>query len=385
MTRSILFFTIIALLTPTALMAQKKKAAKRNPPKVVVAPKPEPVEDPKFVTMLESTEQLVVIDSIVTDSARFLNAICVNSEEGQLGYAKKDDAMSIVYTNELGNRRIIADRNVKGQMRLYQSDKVGGKWSVPEELKGLNNKKQFTDIAFPYMMPDGVTLYFAARGSSGLGGYDIYRSRFDAEKGSFLLPENMGLPYNSDADDYMLAIDEQNQLGYFATSRRQPKGKVCVYIFIPSKERKILNTQAYSPDKLRSLAKLEKISSTWGNGNARKQAMKRRQKVLQNAGTMKISGQAEFSFVINDQKTYTRFSDFRLAENKVRMRTLLDKQDQLATLLASLQKSRDYYAKGTPDERTMLTKEILSAERQQEELENTIRQLEKQIRNTENQ
>ena len=401
MTRSIIIMVLLALLTPTTLMAQKRKAVRKSTPKVAVrkstpkvavkknTPKakisvqPEAVEDPKFVTMLESTARLVVIDSIVTDSASFLHAINVNSEEGQLSYGK--DAQSIVYTDQLGNRRILADRNAKGQLRLYQSDKLGETWSAPEELKGLNDNKEFTDIGFPYLLPDGVTLYFAARGANGLGGYDIYRSRFDTEKGRFLHPENMGLPYNSDADDYMLTIDEQNQLGYFATSRRQPKGKVCVYIFIPSKERNILNNQSYSPEKLRSLARLEKISNTWGNGNARKQAMERLHKVQNSAGARNNEKQADFSIVINDQKTYTRFSDFRHAESKEHMKALLQKQEQLNTLQASLQKSRDYYAKGTPDERTLLRSEILNAEQQQEELREAIHQLEKLIRNAENQ
>ncbi|MFR3186749.1 MAG: hypothetical protein ACLTOV_01045 [Phocaeicola sp.] len=43
----------------------------------------------------------------------------------------------------------------------------------------------------------------------------------------------MGMPFNSPYNDYMYALDDFNNLGWFATDRFQPEGKVCIYVFAP--------------------------------------------------------------------------------------------------------------------------------------------------------
>ena len=56
------------------------------------------------------------------------------------------------------------------------------------------------------MTSDGETLYFAAMSEEGLGGYDIYVTRFDSDEGTFLEAENVGLPYNSFSDDSLFCM-----------------------------------------------------------------------------------------------------------------------------------------------------------------------------------
>ena len=64
-----------------------------------------------------------------------------------------------------------------------------------------------------------------------LEGFDIYTTRLDVDNGGFYIPDNYGLPYNSTANDYFLAIDERNNLGWLVSDRYQPEDKVCIYIF----------------------------------------------------------------------------------------------------------------------------------------------------------
>ena len=52
------------------------------------------------------------------------------------------------------------------------------------------------------MLSDGLTLYFAAQGPESIGGYDIFMTTYDAAEGRFLKPENIGMPFNSTANDY---------------------------------------------------------------------------------------------------------------------------------------------------------------------------------------
>ena len=56
----------LALLLPFSLNAQKKKKRPVKKPVVVVVE--EPQEDPRITNMREMTQQIVIIDSIVTDN-----------------------------------------------------------------------------------------------------------------------------------------------------------------------------------------------------------------------------------------------------------------------------------------------------------------------------
>ena len=370
---------LLLLCLPLTMTAQRRKTVRK--PKVVA-----PVENPVFTKMLQATAQVLIADSLVTDSASLLKAVPVNPEEGRLAtfsevFGKK--GTGIVYTNELGNKRIFSQMVETGRKRLFQTDLIGDTWTEPAELVGIDEDGELTDFDYPYLMPDGVTLYFAARGGEGLGGFDIYRTRFDAENSRFLKPENLGLPFNSEADDYMYVIDEQHQLAYFASARRQPKDTLCVYTFVPFETRTVLTPEAYTPEQLRSMARINRIADTWGNGTERKKALRRRQ--LAQPKPLQQKAEDEFVFIVNDQRTYTRMADFRLRDNRDRMSELLSMQKQLEVLETALTKARNYYATASARERKELTGEILNSERQKEQLQRDIQMIEKLIRNTENQ
>lgn len=390
--KRILIYALLALLAmPTGASAQRRKVVASK--KKVEAP----VENPVFTRMLPATAKIVVADSLIVDTNAVLKAIPVNPEDGRLTtyvqffneqigknsrlFTKSDGT---AFINEMGDKCIFSSYTgaQRGQ-RLFQTTLNAGTWSEPVELLGLDDDNELSDFDYPFLMSDGVTLYFAAQGGEGLGGYDIYRTRLDTEKGRYLKPENLGLPFNSEADDYLYVVDEQHQLAYFASARIKRTDSMCVYTFIPSETREILNTETMSPEKLRSMARLERIADTWGKGTERKKAMQRKQLLARQTGPHEAIG--EFSFVINDLLTYTRLSQFRSAENRDRMRELISMQKQQEVLGISLEKARDYYATATVSERQQLRPEILNSERQYEQLSKDIKALEKEIRNTENQ
>lgn len=381
MTLRNIFVLLLALVIPTLLPAQHRKVKAKK--KKVEAP----VENPRFKAMLSSTADIMIVDSLVVDSTTILDAVFPNPEEGRLYrysqfFNQRGDG--IVYVNELGNKCIYSryDEDMK-QRYLFQSDRLADGWTAGEPLVGIDDDGQLHDFDYPYLMPDGVTLYFAAKGGEGLGGYDIYRTRFDNDEGRWLRPENMALPFNSEADDCMYVIDEQNQLAWFASSRRQPQGKTCVYTFVPTESRKLFNGDDATT---RSRANIEHIADTWTSKAARQQALNRRQKALEEESIKRLqTDQTQFSFVINDNTVYTRYQQFRHPENRNRMKELLSLKRQQKLTDESLQKSRNYYADASTRERQQLSAEILKAEEQQEMLQVRIRQLEKIIRNSENQ
>ena len=59
------------------------------------------------------------------------------------------------------------------------------------------------DESFPFISPDGETLYFSSTGHTGMGGYDIFISR-KSSSGKWTVPRNLGYPVNTPDDDVFL-------------------------------------------------------------------------------------------------------------------------------------------------------------------------------------
>jgi hypothetical protein len=373
----------LALLAPVSMQAQKKKkVVVKKPPVVVVE---EPQEDPRITEMREATQQIIFIDSVVVAKDDFLSIIRLNPESGKLDaydqfFRSEGHPESYVYINEMGNKCYFSDENANSQMRLYTLDKLGEEWSDPLALKGIYDG--ISEANYPFMMTDGTTFYFAAKGKESIGGYDIFVTRADSENGQFLKPENIGMPFNSEANDYMYVIDELSNIGYFVTDRRQPTGKVCVYMFIPPTSRHIYNSDAYSDAQLRGFADISRIANTWGKGTERKLALERL-KAIGKSSAAKQS-KSSISFIINDRVTYTDISQFQAPESPDLYRELQSTRKQLKETEQLLEKSRNFYAKAKQEDKRVLRTEILDAERQFVRLTNDVKTLEKRIRQSEN-
>ena len=375
----------LALLLPFSLNAQKKKKRPVKKPVVVVVE--EPQEDPRITNMREMTQQIVIIDSIVTDKDHFLSQYRLSSETGTLTTTGQFFGKSLsgyAFLNEMCNKVYFSRTDGSGFQRLYTSDKLGNAWGESTPLRGLS--EGFTNADYPFMMNDGITFYFAAQGEESIGGYDIFFTRYDSRSGSFLKPENIGMPFNSEANDYMYAADEETGIGYFVSDRRQPEGKVCVYIFILPETRRSYDPSKYTEQQIRDFADITCIADTWGNGNERRAALER----LKAIGTTDARPAAETAsatntaIVINDRLTYTSVKDFRSPAAANHYRELLKARERQATIEADLQKTRDRYARADEDGRRLLREVILHNEEQALLLRNSIHTLEKQIRKEEN-
>lgn len=375
--RKTLILLISALLFIPAA-AQKKKAQVKKKKTTPVA-KVETEENTKFEDMLEATQQVVFIDSVVVDKMKFLAAYQLTAEAGTITtfnkfFKTESQPYSTVYVNEMGNKCWFANNG-----RLFTADKLGNKWSEPTQLEGLG---QYQRTNYPFVLSDGTTLYFAAITSEGLGGLDIYMSRYDSESGKYLLAENIGLPFNSDANDYMYAVDEFNNIAYFATDRRQPEGKVCIYAFIPNQKRVTYSSEYYDPEIIRSRARIDRIADTWGDGKARKEAIQRM--TATQKSQRKTAERPQFAFAINDKLVYVSASQFRERSNKDSFTKLETMKKQLQQMGQELEKARrNYRQTGRKDEKSEVKAELIEYERKYFQLERNIRQLEKNIRNAE--
>ncbi len=116
-----------------------------------------------------------------------------------------------------------------GGYDIYRSvkDSSGG-WEAPVNLgivinSGSNEKS-------PFIHPDGKTLYFSSDGLMGLGGYDIFFTKWD-EHGNWSKPKNIGYPINSPGDEVGFFVSTDGTQGFFASNKYNGKGGWDLYSF----------------------------------------------------------------------------------------------------------------------------------------------------------
>jgi outer membrane protein OmpA-like peptidoglycan-associated protein len=134
-----------------------------------------------------------------------------------------------------------------GEMLYFVSDKPGGyggadlyrcmkledgSWGFPINLGNKINTPG--DELYPYISPQGTTLYFASTGHSLFGGLDINKSD-KTRSHAFKKPVNLGIPFNSSADDYgFIYGDDYGTEGFFSSNRvyeGETKGGDDIYSF----------------------------------------------------------------------------------------------------------------------------------------------------------
>lgn len=108
-----------------------------------------------------------------------------------------------------------------GQSDIWYVDVyIDGSFGNPVNL-GVNINTEARE-SFPFVSDKNI-LYYATNGKSGIGGYDIYKSRLDVT-GKAEPSKNIGSPINSEFDDFAFAIDENKRMGFFSSNRDGNKG-----------------------------------------------------------------------------------------------------------------------------------------------------------------
>ncbi len=91
-----------------------------------------------------------------------------------------------------------------------------GQWSEPENLGDVINSAANED--FPYLDRDGRTLYFSSKSDKSIGGYDVFKSKFDFNTGQWSIPENLGWPINTISDDYLFVPISNGTEAFYSTA-----------------------------------------------------------------------------------------------------------------------------------------------------------------------
>ncbi|WP_458628365.1 OmpA family protein [Winogradskyella sp. PC D3.3] len=165
------------------------------------------------------------------------------------------------------------------QLYLFKATKLGNDWDTVESL-AINSENY--SVKNPSVSADGKTLYFASNMPGGYGGFDLYKAPINADgtlgeaenlgqkvntEGQEMFPyissnntlyfssnghlglggldvfytkeidgkmapiRNLGIPINSNGDDFAFIIDEENDEGFVSSNRSGGKGGDDIYAF----------------------------------------------------------------------------------------------------------------------------------------------------------
>jgi len=132
--------------------------------------------------------------------------------------AISSDGLTLVFVSDA--------KNGVGGKDLWEAKSMGGEF---KEIRNLGRDFNTEgDEMFPSFRHDG-SLYFASNGLPGLGGLDIFKAT-EQKTGGWKV-ENMGMPINSNADDFGITFEGKAEKGFFSSNRKEARGYDMIYSF----------------------------------------------------------------------------------------------------------------------------------------------------------
>ncbi|HKK69249.1 MAG TPA: hypothetical protein VJ946_13590, partial [Bacteroidales bacterium] len=177
-------------------------------------------------------------------------------ESLQTRYDRKHEKNPIVFISEANDKMMFSSYGRRGNTGkdIYFADRnADGSWGEPYKLDYPVNTVE--DDAYPYLHPDGKTLYFCSKGHNSMGGYDIFVSEYNENQGSWGIPKNMDFPINSPLDDLLYINDQDNDIAIFASNRDSESPRVSVYKTRVNKDPE--KREVESLKDLRNISKLD--------------------------------------------------------------------------------------------------------------------------------
>jgi len=331
----------------------------------------------KLQKLVNRTEDIQIIDSLVVPKTSFLQAYNLGKSSGSLlplndFFETLPQSGKTLYMNGKQDK-IYYSKNDDTGIDLFTMDKLIDAFGNEKKLPQTINEEG--DQAYPFVMNDGLTIYFASTGHESLGGYDLYVTRYNLSADSYLTPNQLNMPFNSPFNDYLMVIDEEKGLGWFASDRLQSADSVCVYTFLP-------NTQVtlFESDQPRIMSNRARISSI---ADTRKPDVDYAalREVARKKAEFRQEEKGDFLFVINDNTDYHTLSDFRSDNARSIFSQSLGLEEQQQKLTADLAIKREQYAKGNNNE--SLRSSILDMEKEVDQLLLKIQRLKREARNEE--
>ncbi len=267
---------------------------------------------------VQHVQDVVILDSLLVPRKQFFAHYKLGAESGRvLPMVTEGNLDSLLFENQTGDYRLYAALH-DSVYALFEQHQFNGEWEKPTVIASIEAGTR--KLCFPFMRSDSETLYFACDSTPGYGGLDIYKTHYNSETESFYTPERLAMPFNSPFDDYMMAVDETHQIGWWATNRNVPNNDmVCIYLF------QLEEVPAYLEGAQPDRARIASVADSWRDANGYADLVQEALEAPQVAEVKEV-----VLIPINDAVIYTSADQFRSAQAReayelsVRLRASLD-------------------------------------------------------------
>lgn len=187
--------------------------------------------------LMSNLTEIVILNKTKIDEQSFFRIYDLSDIGGQFLVTaefqtkadKKNNHTPLIHFPSNSNKIYYSSYGDNGDNKdIYVRNRFSnGDWSKPLPIFGKVNTKYNED--YPYMSPTKNYLYFCSEGHNSMGGYDIFRSKYDEDSNTFGEPENLDIPISSPDNDLLYIVDSLEQFAYFASQRTSENNKVDVY------------------------------------------------------------------------------------------------------------------------------------------------------------
>ena len=162
------------------------------------------------------------------------NCMIYVTQRNDSGWSKPEKLNNLVNKAGSTNTQPFVSHQGNQEILYFISNRIGGEggldiWYSARDLSNekLDFKKaknmgssinSMADEMTPYFDVEENAMYFSSNGRANIGGYDVFKSTMEGEN-MWSNPTNIGLPYNSNADDYYFR--KYSSTGGYVVSNRK--------------------------------------------------------------------------------------------------------------------------------------------------------------------
>ena len=220
----------------TAYNKYKASGSKKDIQQLQVARRIEMCEN--GLTLLRNKAELAVLSKTdiketeyfrTYDMALLTGKILVKPNDFKTAHDIDKREESLVYLGKNAKMLFYSSYGTSGDNRdLYMVlKKSDGAWGTAERLPDYINSAY--DENFPIMHPNRNVLYFSSKGHNSMGGYDIFKARYDSSTNRWSKPVNLDFAINSADDDILYLPTADERTAFFSSKRSSVQGQISVY------------------------------------------------------------------------------------------------------------------------------------------------------------
>jgi outer membrane protein OmpA-like peptidoglycan-associated protein len=191
---------------------------------------------------LGTTQFSVQRASLQNDKWTSTEMLPFTSREFSTGHPSlSDDGSTLYFVSDM--------QGGMGGTDIYMVKFENGSWGNTVNLGTTVNTSG--NEMFPSI--NGNTLYYSSDGLVGMGGLDIYKTKY--ENSTWSTPVNMGYPVNSTRDDFSFMPDSASAAtGYFSSNRNSETGTDHIFSFVRKEYQFIIDGMAVEKDSDKPIA-----------------------------------------------------------------------------------------------------------------------------------